>query len=152
MLVWRGGWLYVMIFSPMEIVQVSQDIFFILIAESCFIGALTAVILKVQLGISCSKLTWPKYIFTHWRWLCSFQWTTSTCCTTSEIRQRSRILATWSGLLAVMSSNWTSAFRPMKSKYSRCVYRCHSVFDHTGSDLLAFYMCSFMVNKQKYFY
>ena len=44
------------------------------------------------------------------------QWTTSTCCTTSEIRRRSRISATWCGLLAAMSSNWTSVCRQMKSE------------------------------------
>lgn len=46
----------------------------------------------------------------------ALQWTTSTCCTTFEIRQRFHISVTWSGLSAAMSSNWTSVCRQMKSK------------------------------------
>lgn len=46
------------------------------------------------------------------------QWTTNTCCITSETRRRFRISATWSGLSAATLSNWTSACRRTKSESS----------------------------------
>lgn len=46
----------------------------------------------------------------------SSQWTTSTCCTISGTRRPSRTSATWSGLSAATSSNWTSVCRRTKSE------------------------------------